>query len=125
MMRLFPLVAVLLLSVSAFAADLTPELVAKIKDEQQTAEQKVNKEYGNKKSSELSGDERKEIIQKTAAADEGVLAKHGVSDKDYARYVATMSLEDRKREQAEAKKLKEAKEKEAAKGKDAKSQENH
>jgi hypothetical protein len=114
-MRPILLSAVLLLSVPALAEALTPGLVAKIKDEQETAERKVSKAYGDKKPSELSSDERREIIQKTAAADEKVLDSHGVSAKEFNRYVATMSLEERKQEQAETKKIKDAKAKAPAK----------
>jgi hypothetical protein len=113
-MRVLPLLG-LLVSPLALAEALSPEVLAKMKDEQRTAIEKINKEYGNKPSSELSQDQRREIIEKTAAAQQAVLDKHGVSGKDFARYEAKLSLDDRKREAEAAKKIQDAKQKEREK----------
>src|SRR5206468_1374293 len=103
------------LSAVAWAEELTPELVARINAEQKTAVDAVNKKHGNRKPSQMDQDERSQVIAETAAAQQGVLDKHGVSAKDFARYEAKLSLDDRKRQQAEEKRIKDEKQAKEAK----------
>ncbi len=86
-------------------AELTPEKVAAIRRDEQQALSKVDAEYGNRKPSEMSQEERREAIQKQAAATASAMEKHGVSAKDYARYTARMTPEDNARAKAEEKRL--------------------
>ena len=74
----------------ALAEELTPEQVASIRRDEKAAMERVNEAHGNKKSSELSTDERRQMIQEQQAAIDGVMEKHGVSRKDYARQTARM-----------------------------------
>ncbi len=107
----------LFVSSAAFAAELTPELAAKIQLEQKRALEKVSQAHGNKKPSEMSKDERRQVIQEEAAAQQAVLDKYGVSAKDYARYGAKQSRRERAATQAaeEALEQKERDEKSAPK----------
>jgi hypothetical protein len=73
----------------ALADDITPEQAAKVERENKKAQEDVAKKYGNKKSSEMSADERREMIADQKAANAKVLEKNGVSAKDYARYEVT------------------------------------
>jgi hypothetical protein len=86
-------------------AELSPEKVAAIRRDEQQALSKVDAEYGNRKPSEMSQEERREAIQKQAAASASAMEKHGVSAKDYARYTARMTPEDNARAKAEEKRL--------------------
>lgn len=92
-------------------AELTPEKVARIRHEEKQAMAKVDAEFGNRKPSEMSSEERAQAIDKQQAAAASVLEKHGVSAKDYARYEARMgpeanaqakAVEQRLEEQAQA-----------------------
>jgi hypothetical protein len=89
------LFALLALPSFASAEAPSPEDVAKIQFEQQKANADIDKKYGNKKPSELSNDERREMMKEKAAAERDVLDKHGVSAKDFARTQAKQSLDDR------------------------------
>jgi hypothetical protein len=89
-------------------AELTPEKVAQIRRDESQAISKVDAEFGNRKSSELSSEERGQVIDKQQAAAAAVLEKHGVSAKEYARYEARMGPEDNARAKAEEKRLEEA-----------------
>ncbi len=53
----------------------------------------VNAKYGNKKSSELTPDERRQMIKDQADAEQKVLDKYGVSQKDWIRQQAARSRE--------------------------------
>lgn len=78
------------------ADDLDAEQLAKIRREQAAAEKKVDAAHGNKKPSEMSNDERRQVIEEKRAANEAVMQKNGVSDKDYARQTARMGPEGNK-----------------------------
>jgi hypothetical protein len=69
-------------------------LAEDLRDEQ-AAQAKVNANYGNRKPSEMSNEERRQAAQDQQAAGLGVMEKHGVSDKDYARQTARMGPEER------------------------------
>jgi hypothetical protein len=98
----------------ALGGELTPEQIAKIQREEKAAEAKVQAAHGNKKSSELSADERRQMIREQQKASQEVMDKNGVSPKDYARQTARMGPKGNA-EVAAAKKALEAKE-QAAKG---------
>lgn len=96
----------------AHAEDLTPEQLARIRRDEKAAMDKVNAAHGNKKPSELSTAERRQIIREQQEAARGVMEKHGVSAKDYARQTARMGPKGNEAVAAAAKNL-EAKEKAA------------
>lgn len=87
------------------ADDLSPEKAAKVQKDRDKAMSDVAKKYGNKKSSELSQDERREMIRDQRAAETAVLDKNGVDPKEFARYEAKMSLNDRAATKAERERL--------------------
>lgn len=78
----------------------TPEKSAVIEREQQKAEAAVSAKYGNKKPTELSREERKQLDQDQANASKAVLEKNGIDPKQWAR-------ESLKRDRAEFSKTKE------------------
>jgi len=96
------------LALAADSAELTPEKVAAIRRDEAEALSKVDEEYGNRKPSEMSTAERREVIEKQRSASGSVLEQHGVSAKDFARYEARMTPEDNARAKAEEKRLAEA-----------------
>ena len=97
----------------ARAEGLTPEQLASIRRDEQAAMERVDKAHGNKKPSELSTDERRQIIEEQQRAIQEVMDKHGVTRKEYARQVARMGPEGNAAV-AEAEKVLEAREQEAA-----------
>lgn len=114
--------AALLLSAPAFA-DLDPGQVGQIQDEQKAAVAKVHEAHGNKAEKDMSPQERAQQAREENQASEGVLQKHGVSDKDYTRYTTQMDRSDQaaaKAAEEDAQKKREAqaaeKPKEAAPG---------
>lgn len=98
----------------ALGGSLTPEQIARIQRDEKAAEAKVRAAHGNKKSSELSAAERRQMIQEQQDAIQEVMDKHGVSRKDYARQTARMGPKQNAEVSAAEKSL-EAKDK-AAKG---------
>jgi hypothetical protein len=98
------------------ADDLTPEKAAKVQKDRDQAMADVSKKYGNKKSSELTSDERREMIKDQRAAETNVLEKNNVDAKEFARYEAKMNLSDRAATKAARENLdkKEAEDKKAA-----------
>lgn len=112
-MRLLTL-ASLLTALAVHAEDLTPERRAQLQRDQQKAGEAVEKKYGNKKSSELSADERRSLMTEKAAAERGVLEKAGVEPKDFARSGMKMGRDEKARTDDAVKDL-EAKEAAAAK----------
>lgn len=120
-MRRALVLALCSLCAPALAGDLDPETVAKIRRDQKAAEKKIAEAYGNRKPSELSNQERREVAQKRAAAEQQVLEKHGVETKDYVRYTTRMDNDERAAADAAEKKLDaEAKAKKAAEAEKAK-----
>ena len=98
------------------AEDLTPEQLASIRRAEKAAVDKVNAAHGNKKSSELSAAERRQMIREQQEAAQKVMDEHGVSPKDYARQSARMGPKQNEQVAAAEKEL-EAKEKAAKAGK--------
>src|SRR4051794_35867187 len=95
-MRLAFLFAALTLRFAAFADDdLTPDKTAKIERDKTKAMEDIDKKYGNKKSSELTSDERRAQIADRAAAEQQVFDKNGVTAKGYTAYTSKMNKEDR------------------------------
>jgi hypothetical protein len=74
---------------------LTPEQIAAIRRDEQKAQEKVTEAYGHRKPSEMSTEERRQMIQDQQKAGLGVMEKHGVSDKEYSRQLARMGREER------------------------------
>lgn len=91
----------------ARGGDLTPEQVARIRRDQKAAVDKVNAAHGNKKSSEMSTSERRQVIQEQQEAVRKVMEQNGVSDKDYSRQVARMGPKQNAEVEAAAKNLEE------------------
>ncbi len=106
-----------LVSTAARAGErVPPDKIAKVKLEQEQAVDAVNRAHGNKKPSEMSPDERRQVAKEQAAATQAVLERNQVSAKEYERSEATMSLDERaeadaKRGQLQAEARKKADEK--------------
>ncbi len=94
-MRTALFLAALTFALPAFADDLNPEKAALIERDTDKALKAVDKKYGNKKSSELSKDERKQVVEERAAAERSVLEKHNVEPKAFLSYTARQSREER------------------------------
>lgn len=95
-MRTALLLAALGCALPAFAdGELNPEKVAKIDRETEKAHKAIDKKYGNKKSSELTSDERRQVIAERAAAERAVLEKHDVEAKAYTQYTARQTRDER------------------------------
>lgn len=101
----WPALAVALLAQVALAAELTPQELALIKREEQKAVEQVNAAHGNKKPSELSSEERRQIIEEQQRASREVLEKYGVSPKDYAKASSNMAGGQRAQVEAEERAL--------------------
>lgn len=71
----------------ALVADepIAPEKAAAVERAQAKAQAEVAAKYGNKKSSELTQDERRQMVKDQAEADKAVLEKLGVDPKQWAR----------------------------------------
>ena len=104
-MRTAALLVALTLAQTALADGLDPVEAAKIEQEQKAAEAKVNKAHGDKQESEMSAEERRQVAAEQSKADLEVLEKHGVSDKEYSRYVAKETPEQRQQHKAATKEL--------------------
>jgi hypothetical protein len=112
------LLLALCLPLLANAEGMSPQDIAKVQHEEKKALDRVAKDFGNKKPSEMSSSERREMIRAQQAAVEQVHSQLGVDAKDYARTSARLDPEERK-EVVEATKALEEKEKEQKKKKEA------
>ncbi len=122
-MRSAFLLAALTFAVPAFADDdLNPEKAAKIERDTDKALKAVDKKYGNKKASELTSDERKQVVQERAAAEREVLEKNNTDAKSYLKYTSRQTREERSATKQASEAL-DAKEKAAEDNKAAKAQE--
>ncbi|MCP3098624.1 hypothetical protein LZ198_07010 [Myxococcus sp. K15C18031901] len=90
---------------AAEGGELTPEKVAQIRRDEAAAMKKVSAEFGDRKSSEMSNEERGQQAAKQAGATASVLEKHGVSAKEYERFAAKMGREGNERAAAENQRL--------------------
>jgi hypothetical protein len=115
----------LALALALLADELTPQKAAQVQHDREKALAAIAQKYGNKPSSELSQDERREMIRDQRAAEDAVLAKNGVDAKAMARYEATLSLSERAAEKNEKQRLekKDADDKQAAEERERKSKE--
>lgn len=95
-MRKALLLAALSLAAPAFADDgLNPEKAAQIDRDTDKALKAVDKKFGNKKPSELTSDERRQVISERAAAEREVFEKHNVDAKAYTKYTSRQSKDER------------------------------
>jgi hypothetical protein len=85
---------------------IPPQKAAAIERDQEKAQREVAEKYGNKKSSELSSDERREMSKDQAAADQQVLEKHNVEAKEWASSQSHRSRDER--EEVKQEKVKQA-----------------
>lgn len=90
-MRALTLAAVLVSAV-AWADDISPEKVAKVRQEKKQANDAIDKKYAGKK---LTPADRKSMEQEKNDAALKVMEKNGVDSKAFARTEATMSKGDR------------------------------
>lgn len=75
----------LTLVIALGAEPIPPEKAAQIERAQQKAQAAVDAKYGNRKLSELSQDERRQLTRDRAEAEAKVLADNGVDAKQWAR----------------------------------------
>ncbi|AKF86517.1 hypothetical protein SAMN05443572_105606 [Myxococcus fulvus] len=85
--------------------EMTPEKVAHIRRDEAAAMKQVDEEFGNRKPSEMSNEERGQASRKQAAVTASVMEKHGVTAKEYERFTAKMGQEGNERAKAEAQRL--------------------
>lgn len=90
------LILALLAAPLALAQKLTADEIARVQHAESKAMDKVAKKYGNRKPSEMSSSERREMIRDQQAALEEAQRAHGVDAKDYARAVAKLPPAERK-----------------------------
>jgi hypothetical protein len=119
------ILATVLVSAVAWAEDISPEKMAKVRMEKKQATDAVEKKYAGKK---LSTADRKAMEQEKNEAAMKVLEKNGVDAKSFARTEATMSKDDRAAADSaqkgmEKKAADDAKAAEAKKAEDGKSKE--
>jgi hypothetical protein len=94
---------------------ITPEQLAQVQVDRDKAQAEVQKKYGDRQPSELSQDERRDMIQEQREAEDAVIAKSGLDPKELARYEAKLSLEDRAATKAAKQEIEDKEKREAAK----------
>ncbi len=116
--------AALCFAAPAFSADdeLNPEKVAKIERDTEKALDKVDKKWGNKKPSELTSDERKQVIAERAAAEREVFEKNNTDAKSYLKYTTRQTKDERAATKDAAGRLAEKEKADAAKAAEEKKQ---
>ncbi len=80
----------LLVAVSLAAEPLTPERAAQIRADTEAGKAEVLKQYGNKKQSELTSDERRAVLRAQMEAERKALEKAGVEPAAWVRYEQTL-----------------------------------
>lgn len=75
----------LTLVIALGAEPIPPDKAAQVERDQQKAQKAVDAKYGNKKLTELSQDERRQLTKDRAEAEAQVLDKHGLDAKQWAR----------------------------------------
>ena len=98
-----------LLALSLSAEPLTPERAAQIRVDTEDAKAEVLKQYGNKKQSELTSDERRAVLRAQMDAERKVLEKAGVDGATWARYEQTRGRADYEKLKAAEKALRSGK----------------
>jgi hypothetical protein len=108
-MRALPLALLLLCHPPALAAEseLSPEAVARIQRDEKAALARVEAAYGNRPPSQLSQEERRQVVREQQAALEEVYARHQVSSKAFARHTARLGREEREQVDAAHRELEE------------------
>jgi hypothetical protein len=91
----------LVASMLVLALEMTPEVDAAIQHDRDKEFAAIDHAYGDRAPSQLTQDERREIIHQQQDAEQRVLDEHGADAKTVARYEAKMSLRDRAVYQAE------------------------
>ncbi len=86
----------LLVFSSLVLGDVTPQQAAAMQVEQAKQMEQVSKQFGNRKSSEMSPDERREMIRAQAEGEKKALEKTGLSAKEWARHSQSLSRENAK-----------------------------
>lgn len=102
------------LPLTSLAQGLTPGEIAKVQHEEKKALDRVAKKHGNKLPSEMTTEERRELIREQQAAVSAVHQSLEVDAKELARTSARLNLEERK-QVVEATRALEEKERQAAK----------
>jgi len=105
----------LFLVAALFLAQLTPEQLAQVQHDREKAQVEIQKKYGDRLPSELSPEERRDLIQEQRDAEDKVLEKNGVDPKELARYEAKLSLDDRAATKAAKKQIEEKEKRDAEK----------
>ena len=103
--RRIALVALLSWGTAALADTPSPEKLARIQAEQSAAQERIRIKYGNRKSTEMDREERRQLLEDERAAALQVLDKHGVTAKEFARASSRMSRDDQSRVTVERKSL--------------------
>jgi hypothetical protein len=97
------LVAALSLGAPSSAAaeePLSPEKLARVRFEEEAAVARVDAAHGNRPPSEMSTEERRQVVAEQAAATEAAHQREGVDSKTYARETAGLSREGHARMEA-------------------------
>ncbi|MBF5045509.1 hypothetical protein FGE12_24085 [Aggregicoccus sp. 17bor-14] len=76
---------------------LTPEKLARVRFEEEKALARVDAAHGHRPPSEMSAEERRQVIAEQAAATEAAQRREGVDAKTYARATAGLSREEHAR----------------------------
>ena len=97
-----------------FAGELTPDQLARVRRDEKEALARVNAAHANRKPSEMSNAERRQVIQEQQKAVQEALEKNGVSGKDYARQTAKMGPKGNEAVEAASKRLEEQDKQQAA-----------
>lgn len=98
---------------AASANGVPADQAAAIALDQKAAQAEVQKKYGNKKPSELSNDERSQMIREQAAAEQKVLDKYGVDAKTWARQQMAQSPQEAAAQKAREQALADQRQKDA------------
>ncbi len=94
------------LLVAMALSDITPEQAAQMQADQAKQMELVDKQFGNKKSTELSSTERRDMIRARGEAEQKALEKNGLSAKEWARYSQTLNRQNATEAKAATEKLK-------------------
>lgn len=106
-MRTFPstTLIVLLSGFAAFSGGLDTKQIAKIQFEQRQAHKEISLKHGGKKTSQMSSDERREVVAEEREASLKVLEQHQVDDREFSRRAGKLSRAEHAEVQAEIKRL--------------------
>src|SRR4051794_3187349 len=91
----FAAIAALGLATPALAEELTPKKLAAVQHDEEKALEKVNKAHGDRKPSEMSPEERRDVMREQADAKREVLEKNNVDLKEYVTRGSRLSREEK------------------------------